>query len=174
MSSYFPVPSSSFLSCWCCVTQCSRGARHFVGACCVQFVVMICYREAFVDIPPAKNRTSLWQRCYRLACDALHVSPSQGFIPSLSLLEHTCTLTETLSPNAMSCFICFSMCSSAAVILDNVPFVGHSHSWERLGYSRGSWRPDEIQMLNDANQICHKIQGLFPPGHGAKCVLLYH
>lgn len=52
---FFPVlSSSSFLSCWCCVTVCSKGGRLFVGACGVLFVVMVSFHEASVYIPPLK------------------------------------------------------------------------------------------------------------------------
>lgn len=46
--------SSSFLSCLCCVTVCSKVGRLFVGAWYILLVVMVSFHEASVYIPPLK------------------------------------------------------------------------------------------------------------------------
>lgn len=69
---------------WLCAPE---EGRLFVGACCVWFVVMIPHHEAFVYIPPPKNRGSLWQHHRRLTCDMLERFRSERVTPSPNLLS---------------------------------------------------------------------------------------
>lgn len=122
---------------WLCAPE---EGRLFVGACCVWFVVMIPLHEAFVYIPPPKNRGSLWQHRRRLTCDMLErfrserVTPSPNllFLPSLFAFFHS------------SFTITFSLWGFPLVFFDplflycGLHFCSLPHSRLRLAHDCGS------------------------------------
>lgn len=98
---HFPVLSSSLLSCWCCVTVCSKGGCLFVGACCVLFVCYGLFPRGLCVHSSPKNRASLWQHGCRLTCDTLEcfLSKYLSFFPiSLSLFPSSSNIILTSVP----------------------------------------------------------------------------